>query len=186
VIGATNRDIEESVASGEFRADLFYRLNVLTVTLPPLRERTGDVALLVDHLVRHFRQEFRKPLSRVEPKALALLEEYHWPGNVRELRNAVERAALLCDGEVLRAEDFGALSSRGPLHTGFRLPPEGLRFDALERDLVAQALERTDGNQTRAAALLGMNRDQIRYRIEKFGLPHPQSSGRSASRTETG
>jgi len=171
VIAATNRNLEEDVKAGRFREDLYYRLRVLPVDLPPLRERADDIPVLAQHFVRVFNQEFRREVRGIEPGALAALCAYAWPGNVRELRNAVERAMILARGDVLTTADFPNLGSVKPVTNGFRLPVEGVKFEDLERDLVAQALERTGGNQTRAAALLGMNRDQIRYRIEKFGLP---------------
>ena len=171
VIAATNRRLEDDVKAGRFREDLYYRLRVLPVDVPPLRERAADVPLLVEHFVRAFNQEFRREVQGVEPDALAALSAYGWPGNVRELRNAVERAMILAAGERLTLADFPTLGASKPVTNGFRLPSEGVKFEELERDLVIQALERTGGNQTRAAALLGMNRDQIRYRIEKFGLP---------------
>ncbi|HZM00484.1 MAG TPA: sigma-54 dependent transcriptional regulator, partial [Planctomycetota bacterium] len=170
VIAATNRHLEDDVKAGRFREDLYYRLRVLPVDVPPLRERAADVPALVAHFVRVFNLEFRREVTGVEPEALAALSAYAWPGNVRELRNAVERAMILTRGDVLTPADFPTLGDVKPVTNGFRLPTEGVKFEDLERDLVVQALERTGGNQTRAAALLGMNRDQIRYRIEKFGL----------------
>ncbi len=170
VVAATNRNLEQAVARGEFREDLYYRLRVLPVTLPPLRERTGDIPLLVKHYVDLFNREFRRNVRGVSEEALQVLESHSWPGNVRELRNAVERAMLLTESEILVPEDFQMLLPREPSLEGFRLPPSGIDFEQLERQLVVQALERTGGNQTRAAQLLGMHRDQIRYRIEKFGL----------------
>jgi DNA-binding NtrC family response regulator len=171
VIAATNRRLEEDVKTGRFREDLYYRLRVMPLDIPPLRERAADVPALVQHFVNVFNQEFRREVTSVEPAALSALSAYAWPGNVRELRNAVERAMILARGDVLTLVDFPTLSAAKPVTNGFRLPAEGVKFEELERDLVVQALERTGGNQTRAAALLGMNRDQIRYRIEKFGLP---------------
>jgi len=171
VIAATNRRLEDDVKAGRFREDLYYRLRVLPVDVPPLRERGADVPALVEHFVKAFNQEFRREVEGVEPDALAALSAYGWPGNVRELRNAVERAMILATGNRLALADFPNLGASKPITNGFRLPSEGVKFEELERDLVIQALERTGGNQTRAAALLGMNRDQIRYRIEKFGLP---------------
>jgi two-component system response regulator AtoC len=181
VIAATNREIEQAVSQGQFRADLFFRLNVLTVRLPPLRDRHGDVPLLVEHFIRTFSQEFRKPVSEAAPATLQALQAHHWPGNVRELRNVIERAVLLTEHEVLQVEDLGGLAARDPSASPFRLPPEGVRFESLEQDLVRQALERAGGNQTRAAALLGMNRDQIRYRIEKFGLSRPEPGSKGSA-----
>jgi DNA-binding NtrC family response regulator len=169
VVAATNRDLEDEVYAGKFREDLFYRLQVMPIVLPPLRERFGDIPLLVAQYIKRYNQEFRKRVKGVTPEAGALLEQYGWPGNVRELRNAIERAMLLADHEWLGPEDFATLS-RSATSATFRLPPEGVNLEAVERQLVVQALERAGGNQTRAGVLLGINRDQVRYRIEKFGL----------------
>jgi two-component system response regulator AtoC len=169
VIAATNRNLEEAVASGRFREDLYYRLNVLPVTLPPLREHPSDIPLLVSYYVDAFSREFRKTVRGVTPEALARLQRHSWPGNIRELRNVVERAVLLAEVERLGSDEFPMLAPRTSA-SGFELPPNGVSLEELERDLVTQALARAGGNQTRAAALLGLNRDQIRYRIEKFGL----------------
>ena len=173
VIAATHRNLEDEVKAGKFREDLFYRLQVMPVMLPALRERRGDIPLLVDYYIDRYNREFRKRVHGVTPEALALLEQYRWPGNVRELRNAIERAMLLTDRERLLPEDFGTLSRSGIAAT-FRLPPDGVNLDEVERQLVVQALDRAGGNQTHAGHLLGINRDQVRYRIEKFGLTKPE------------
>ena len=169
VIAATHRNLEDEVKAGKFREDLFYRLQVMPVLLPPLRERRGDIPLLVEYYIDKYNREFRKRVRGVSPEALAVLEQYRWPGNVRELRNAIERAMLLTDRETLGPEDFSTLS-RTAVYATFRLPPEGVSLEEVERQFVAQALERAGGNQTHAGHLLGINRDQVRYRIEKFGL----------------
>jgi DNA-binding NtrC family response regulator len=173
VIAATHRNLEDEVKAGKFREDLFYRLQVMPVMLPPLRHRRGDIPLLVDYYIEKYNHEFRKRVRGVAPDALALLEQYRWPGNVRELRNAIERAMLLTDRDLLIPEDFSTLS-RGAIAVTFRLPPEGVSLEDVERQLVVQALERSNGNQTHAGHLLGINRDQVRYRIEKFGLTRPE------------
>jgi DNA-binding NtrC family response regulator len=170
VISATNRDLEKEVEERRFREDLYYRLRVLPVRLPPLRERRGDVPLLARFFLDGFNREFRKRIHGLSTEASTVLDEYAWPGNVRELRNALERAALLSEGDRLGAGDFDMIRPLAAVTAGFRLPAEGVDLSALEKDLVMQALERTGGQQTRAAALLGMTRDQMRYRIEKFGL----------------
>jgi DNA-binding NtrC family response regulator len=170
VIAATNRNLEEAVRTGRFREDLYYRLRVLPVALPPLRERAGDVRLLAAHFLASFNREFKKKVRALAPDAWAALEAYPWPGNVRELRNVLERAVLLADGETLTAEDVSTLAPAVALAAGYELPAAGVALEALEKDLVVQALRRSGGNQTRAGRLLGLNRDQIRYRIEKFGL----------------
>ncbi len=173
VVAATNRDLDEEVTAGKFREDLFYRLQVMPVRLPPLRERVGDIRLLVAHYVDRYNREFRKRVRGLQPAAQALLDQYRWPGNVRELRNAIERAMLLADNGLLGVEDFVTLT-RTTTTSLFRLPPEGVDLETVERQLVMQALQRAGGNQTHAGHLLGINRDQVRYRIEKFGLTKPQ------------
>jgi two-component system response regulator AtoC len=172
VIAATNRNLEDEVKAGRFREDLFYRLQVMPILLPALRERRGDVLLLAQWYIDRYSREFRKRVRGLTPEAAAVLEQYRWPGNVRELRNAIERAMLLTDRDRLGPEDFTTLS-RGTSMATFRLPPEGVNLEDVERQLLVQALERAGGNQTHAGAMLGINRDQVRYRIEKFGLTRP-------------
>ena len=176
VIAATNRDLETEVQAGKFREDLFYRLQVMPVVLPPLRDRDGDIRLLVDYYIDRYNREFRKRVRGATPEALAALEQYRWPGNIRELRNAIERAMLLMDREWLEPNDFAPL--KPALATAqFRLPPAGVVLEEVERQLLVQALERAHGNQTHAGHLLGLNRDQVRYRIEKYGLARAVSAG---------
>jgi DNA-binding NtrC family response regulator len=171
VISATNRNLRDEVKEGRFREDLFYRLNVLPINLPPLRERRDDIPSLVTFYVDAYNAEFKKRVAAVSPEVIRHLQAYAWPGNIRELRNAVERAMLLADGDTLRVDDFAVGGGGGAkLDDKVELPAEGINLDDLERSLVVQALERTGWNQTKAASLLGLNRDQIRYRVEKFGL----------------
>ena len=169
VVAATNRTLEEEVRAGRFREDLFYRLNVLPLKLPPLRTHIEDLPALVTYYVDAFNREFKKAVKGPSDAALRLLSGYGWPGNVRELRNAVERAMLLVQGDVLEPEQFPLAAVRDLTHA-VELPAQGLDLEQVERGLVLQALERTGWNQTRAAKLLGLNRDQIHYRIEKFKL----------------
>ena len=169
VIAATNRNLEEEVKAGKFREDLFYRLQVMPILLPPLRERRGDVSLLASYFIDRFNREFRKRVRGLSPAAAEVLQHYQWPGNIRELRNAIERAMLLIDKEWLEPDSFTTLT-RTVTPTQFRLPAEGVNLEDVERQLLTQALERSGGNQTQAAQLLGINRDQVRYRLEKFGL----------------
>jgi two-component system response regulator AtoC len=171
VVGATNRNLQEEVRLGKFREDLFYRLNVLPIPLPPLRDRGEDIPLLVTFYVDAYNTEFKKRVRGVAPDAMRQLQGYGWPGNIRELRNAIERAMLLTERDMLTADDF-PLGVGGMIRLGDRveLPADGIDLEQLERSLVIQALERTGWNQTKAAVLLGVNRDQIRYRIEKFHL----------------
>jgi transcriptional regulator with PAS, ATPase and Fis domain len=154
VIAASNRNLEDEVNKSQFRSDLFYRLNVLPIAMPALRSHPEDVPLLVEYFIDGFNSEFRKKVLGATPTAYAV----------------IERAMLLSDHDRLDASDFAGLSQ--PLTAGeeFELPAKGVDLEQLERSLVIQALKRSGGNQTRAGALLGLNRDQIRYRIEKFAL----------------
>ncbi|MHC4957362.1 MAG: sigma-54-dependent transcriptional regulator [Planctomycetota bacterium] len=172
VVAATNADLEDRVRTGAFRTDLFYRLNTFPIRIPPLRERTEDIPILVRHFVDRFNRDFNKHIDDID-EAMGALARHPWPGNVRELRNAVERAMILSQGPTLTQQDFAfslEVSSDAATNSkSFDLPAAGIVMEDLERDLVRQALERTGGNQNRAARLLGMTRDQIRYRLEKYG-----------------
>jgi len=170
VVAATNRNLEEEVGKSQFRSDLYYRLNVLPIAMPSLRSHPEDIPLLVEYFIDGFNTEFRKKVIGATPAAYAVLQQYGWPGNVRELRNVIERAMLLSEHQRLDAGDFATMPRAVPAGDSFELPPNGVALEQLERSLVIQALRRCGGNQTRAGALLGLNRDQIRYRIEKFGL----------------
>lgn len=170
VVAATNRHLEDEVQAGRFREDLFYRLQVMPIALPALRERDGDVPRLVNYLIDRYNREFHKRVRGATPAAMALLEQHPWPGNVRELRNAIERGMLLMDGDWLEPDDFSTLTRAAATNAPFRLPVSGLVLEEVERQFVVEALERAGGNQTQAGHLLGINRDQVRYRIEKFGL----------------
>ncbi|MCH7704444.1 MAG: sigma-54-dependent Fis family transcriptional regulator [Planctomycetes bacterium] len=174
LIAATNRDIEKAIAEGDFRDDLMFRLNVIPVYLPPLRERGEDVRLLANHFVSRFVTEFKKLVTDIEPDALQKLYAYRWPGNVRELRNVIERAVLLCKGERIAEEDIvlgrPRRSSGGDGRSAMVLPPNGVNLHELENDLIRQAMKHCGGNQTQAAKMLGLSRDAFRYRLEKLGL----------------
>jgi DNA-binding NtrC family response regulator len=172
VIAATNRNLEDEVRAGRFREDLFYRLNVLPVRLPSLRDHLDDVPELARFYIDVFNREFKKRVRGLSAGAVRVLTAYGWPGNIRELRNAVERAMLLAEGDELQASDFPIAPRREQGTMDFELPANGVDLEQLERTMVAQALERCGWNQTKAATLLGLNRDQIRYRIEKFNLTH--------------
>ncbi len=176
VVAATNRDLEQEVAAGRFRADLYYRLKVVPVEIPPLRSRLPDVAPLARFFLDQYRREFGVGVEAFQDEAIQAMEAYAWPGNVRELRNAVERAALLAPEERISLQDLPSEVGGGDRPAapgdgdGLQLPREGVDLQELERSWVLEALRRCHGNRSRAARLLGMNRDQIRYRIEKFGL----------------
>ena len=141
--------------------------------MPPLRARPDDIPLLVEYFIDSFNTEFRKRVRGATPAAYTVLQSYGWPGNIRELRNVIERAMLLSDSERLDAKDFTLTGSSVSAGDDFELPATGVDLEKLERSLVVQALKRSHGNQTKAGTYLGLNRDQIRYRIEKFGLATP-------------
>ncbi len=173
IIAATNRDIEKAINDGQFRSDLLYRLNVISVNLPPLRSRGKDIVLLTQYFVDRFVKEFRKPITHVSDEAFTKLTSYAWPGNVRELRNVCERAVLLSKGEAILDNDIvlGRIEAQEALgQSSLTLPEKGIDLRDLEGQLIRQALERTGNNQTKAAKLLYLTRDAFRYRLEKLGL----------------
>ncbi|MCH7994548.1 MAG: sigma-54-dependent Fis family transcriptional regulator [Planctomycetes bacterium] len=173
VIAATNRNIEEAIEKGEFRSDLKYRLDVIIIDLPPLRDRGEDVKLLAQHYVHQFAKEFRKPINRIDDSAYDKLMNYAWPGNVRELRNVTERAVLLSKSDTFTADDCvlgRAEQTEKPIGSGFVLPDSGIDLHALEESLVRQAIERTNNDQAAAANLLKLGRDALRFRLERYGL----------------
>ena len=172
IMAATNRDLAAEVAAGRFRADLFYRLRVIPITLPPLRERREDIAPLCKHFVAHFNREFSKRVREISPEAQAMLAAYAWPGNVRELRNVVERAVLLTDGEVIGTRELPPEVAAPMAHSSpvAALPADGVKLDDVERRLLVEALERAHGNQSGAATLLGLSRHQVRTRMKRHGL----------------
>lgn len=172
VIAATNRDIEKAIRDGQFREDLYYRLNVISVFLPPLRDRGDDIRILAEYFVDRFAREFRKPITSIKKDAIDRMKNYAWPGNVRELRNAMERAVLLSRSDTIGAPDL--VLGHAPTHEssacGYTIPHDGVDLHQLENDLIRQALARTNNNQTQAAKLLSLSRDAFRYRMEKLGL----------------
>lgn len=175
VIAATNRNLKELVEKGDFREDLYFRLKVIPIFLPPLRDRSGDIPLLVQHFINLFNREFKKSVTGITPALMKQLEDYNWPGNVRELRNTIERAMILSTQDLLGGEDLpldllDAPAEEKSQTVPLKLTRKGLSLEQLEKSLVSQALRLTHGNQTRAGRLLGINRDQVRYRIEKFNI----------------
>jgi two-component system, NtrC family, response regulator AtoC len=172
VIAATNRDLEEEVAAGRFRSDLYYRLRVVPVRIPPLRERRSDIEPLTKHFVETFNREFGKRVRHIDPQVLQVLRDYTWPGNVRELRNLIERSVLLTEGDTLEMSSLPADMRGAPAAKGLPVTfgPEGIDLDAVEHALLDEALRRSEGNRTRAGRLLGLSRHQIRNRLKKFGV----------------
>ena len=175
LVAATNRDLHAAIARGEFREDLFYRLSVFEIHLPPLRERPEDVLLLTERFLEDLARNVGRPAPGVSREARELLLAYAWPGNVRELRNALERAVILCEGGLVQAEHLPiAVARSGAARVAsagaIELPPGGLDLDALEKTLVTQALETAKNNRSRAAKLLGLTRAQLYTRLERYGL----------------
>jgi len=177
IITATNKDLESAVDSGTFREDLFYRLNVVTIEMPPLRERREDIAPLVEDYINKFSVEFGRPVRGITADAMRLLIEHRWPGNVRQLAAVIERAVLLSEGSVLTREDVsGRLQPRKTTPSGrFDLPEEGLDLEAFEKEMIRKALARANGNATQAAALLRMSYKTFLYRMEKFNIQRATS-----------
>ncbi|MGD1019584.1 MAG: sigma-54 dependent transcriptional regulator [Verrucomicrobiia bacterium] len=172
VIAATNKNLEEAVANGEFRQDLYYRLKVISLRMPALREQAEDIPLLAEHYLARFAEEFNKPLKKLSPEAAKALQQYAWPGNVRELRNVIERLVILEHAEVVMPEHLPTelrLGTRSNGHSLIQLPPGGVALTEVERELVYQAMERAGGNQCHAAELLGIERDALRRRLIKYG-----------------
>jgi DNA-binding NtrC family response regulator len=175
-VAATNRDLRTAVRDGLFRLDLFYRLNVVSVTLPPLRERAGDVPALAQHFLERYRRELKRELRAITPDALAALRRYAWPGNVRELENVIERAAVLADGPDVTPRDLPGEIREAGLTEG--MTPEAARtyhaaVEEFKRGLIASTLRRTSGNRTRAARLLGLQRTYLARLIRDLGLAGP-------------
>lgn len=182
VIAATNRDLMAAIRRGEFREDLYYRLGVFEIALPPLRERPEDILELADGFLDEIGQSVGRPAAGIARDAREQLTRYHWPGNVRELRNAIERAVILADGGYIRSEHLpvtgprtAANSAPPDLSPSSALPAGGVNLEAIERALVVKALAQARHNKTRAAKLLGLTRAQLYSRIEKYGLAETES-----------
>ena len=173
VVAASNARLEDLVTAGRFRADLFFRLNVVRVEVPPLRRRAGDIPLLVAHFIARFNREMKRTVTGVSTTAMEALQAHSWPGNIRELRNVIERALILHpNAEELRPEHLPLELVREPRETAttVHVPDGGLALESVERRLIQEALEKTGGNQSRAARLLGVSRDTMRYRMRKHGI----------------
>jgi transcriptional regulator with PAS, ATPase and Fis domain len=198
IITATNQDLPRMVGEGKFRGDLFFRLNVMNIPLPPLRERKEDIPSLVQYFTERLNEEYGRTVEGADQEAMEHLARYDWPGNVRELRNTIERLMMLEQGKVLTSRHLSAEFKQGNHAAkkqpagGIRtdlpaehiiLPPEGISIEELEKQLIQLALKKSAGNQTKAARFLKMSRDTLRYRMKKFGLC---DSGKECEEDEEG
>jgi DNA-binding NtrC family response regulator len=181
VVAATNRDLRAMVADGRFRDDLYYRINVLSVDVPPLRERRDDIPVLIDYFLKKHTRNTSRLVRGLTPETRRLMLDYSWPGNVRQLESAIERAILLCEGDLITVEDLPleVRQEARPITEGaFKLPAEGISFEDVERSLIIQAMEQTDYNITKSAKLLGLTFRTLQYRLEKFGIKKPEGKGK--------
>src|SRR6188768_3815418 len=184
LIAATNRDLPTMVDAGAFREDLFYRLNVVTIEMPPLRERKDDIAALATFFINRFAGELKKKIDGLSPDALKLLMRYHWPGNIRELENAIERAMLLADGAHISADDLrlgetGTLGTSRDSQSVIKIPPTGIALEEIERMALIEALKMSNWVQKDAAELLAISPRVMNYKIKTLGIDFPRR-GRSS------
>ncbi|MEN6625124.1 MAG: sigma-54 dependent transcriptional regulator [Candidatus Sumerlaeia bacterium] len=172
VIAATNRDLEEMIDTGAFRSDLYYRLNVVPITIPPLRDRPDDIPALIDHFLGRIRKRMQRQIS-LSPEAFERLRAYRWPGNIRELENAIEHACVMCEGDAIHAADLPIAVQNEPAQAAADNPAGNSRqtLEEIEKQALIEALETTHYNHTRAAELLGITRRTLGYRIDKYNLP---------------
>src|SRR6266478_3061589 len=183
VVAATNRDLRAMVSDGRFRDDLYYRINVLSIDVPPLRERREDIPVLIDYFLKKHTRNTSRLVRGLTSETRKLMLNYSWPGNVRQLESAIERAILLCEGDEITVEDLPLevrQESRPVSEGAFKLPPEGISFEDVERDLIMQAMEQTDYNITKSAKLLGLTFRTLQYRLEKFGIKKPEGKQEAA------
>ena len=175
IIAATNKELEEEIQAGRFREDLYYRLNVVTISLPPLREREGDVELLAEYFLGKFNRVLNKKVRHISSPAMRLLNGYRWPGNIRELENTIERAVLMADTDQITPEDLSLpfKPERKETEAVIRIPAAGLQWEEVEKDLIIQALSMRGWVQKEAAALLGLSTRVLNYKIKQFGITHP-------------
>lgn len=180
IMAATNKNLEVEMEKGNFRRDLYYRLNVISVTLPPLRQRGEDILLLARHFIDNFNREHNCQVQGLSPEAERILLEYPWPGNVRELKNAIERAIILGNSELIQPEHLtlgaGHVVKNFPIkieveqNIQVNIPPQGISLDDIEKRVIKEALKLARGNVSQAARLLRISRETIRYRIQKYGI----------------
>lgn len=172
IIAATNKDLEKEMKNGRFREDLYYRLRVVTIEIPPLRERKEDIDQLVNYFLQRYNIEFGKRIKGVDEQAMKSLVEYHWPGNVRQVESVIERAVLMCESDTIRPQDIKSelRLSRHQSPFDIDVPEEGFVFEELEKELLKKAMEKANNVAAKAARLLGMSYKTFWYRWEKFGL----------------
>jgi Response regulator containing CheY-like receiver, AAA-type ATPase, and DNA-binding domains len=171
VLAATNADLRAALEEGRFREDLYYRLNVMPINIPPLRERKEDIPFLAEHFVRKFSKDLGSPVTCISSGAMQKLLEYHWPGNVRELENVIERSLVLCSGQTLEAADIRLdMAPRTRAASADSFLPDGVTLEEHEQNIIREALRRTNGNKSQAARLLGLTRNALRYRLSQMGL----------------
>src|SRR5215813_6067179 len=174
LIAATNRDLRAALEEGTFREDLYYRLNVVPIDIPPLREHKQDIPELVNHFLARFSRGNGKQVDKITPAALKLLMDYHWPGNVRQLENTIERAVVLSANPVIDVDDIALDSNtaaRNAVSASAPVLPEGMTLEQWEDEIIREALRRANGNKSQAARMLGLSRNALRYRLSKMGLP---------------
>jgi DNA-binding NtrC family response regulator len=176
LVAATNRDLRAALEQGTFREDLYYRLNVVPINIPPLREHKEDIPELVNLFVARFAHEAGKGIEGVTPAAMKLLMEFHWPGNVRELENIIERAVAFAEDKVIEADDIRldlspATPSKLLAGSPAAFPPPGMTLESYEEEIIREALRRASGNKSQAARALGLSRNALRYRLSKMGVP---------------
>jgi len=175
VLASSNRDIEQAVRENKLRSDLFYRLNVFTITLPPLRERIDDLPQLTQMFVKHYAEQNKKDVSGVDEECMKALQAHPWPGNVRQLRNVIERALIVCEGRTIRKTDLpdDFRSAGGGGDGGFIKIPLGTSLDDVEKEMITRTIEFTAGNKTRAAEILGVSAKTLYNKLERFGADRP-------------
>ncbi len=170
VIAATNQDLRAALEQGTFREDLYYRLNVVPIEIPPLRERKQDIPFLAEHFVEKLAADTGSRVESITQAAIERLMTYHWPGNVRELENVIERSLVMCSGSTLDAADIKMDVPRSRAASGELSLPEGMSLDQYQQELIRQALKKADGNKSQAARLLGLTRNALRYRLTQMGI----------------
>lgn len=183
VVTATNRDLLKMSQDGRFREDLYYRLNVLSIELPALRERRSDIQVLIDYFIKKHTKNSSVKINGLTSEAKNALLDYSYPGNVRQLESAIERAVLLAESDMIQLEDLPpemqTAETKADANVAFKLPPNGINFEDLERSLIMQAMERTDNNITKSAKLLGLTFRTLQYRLEKFGVKKDEEESES-------